>query len=223
MPRRSSGAGLLACRPASARRCSGEVGTFHARRKPDTRRKARPHWPLAAILLFAGCSKQPSLPTYGTVPPFQLTDQTGAAFDSAKTLEGRVWVADFFFTNCPGPCPRMSSQMHQVQTALEGTDARLVSITVDPARDTPEVLVAYSRRFKAEPGVWYFLTGARERLQHLSKNVFKLGDVDGTLEHSTRFALVDRQSRIRGYYVTSEPDAIPRLIAGARALLKESP
>jgi protein SCO1/2 len=177
---------------------------------------------LAFLTLAAGCSRAPRLPDYGPVPAFQLTDQSGAVFDSAKTLGGRVWVADFFFTNCPGPCPRMSSQMHQVQTALEGTGARLVSITVDPARDTPDVLAAYAAHFEARPGAWYFLTGPRAALQHLSKDVFKLGDVDGSLEHSTRFALVDQQSQIRGYYLTSEPDAIPRLIADARVLLKEA-
>ena len=111
--------------------------------------------------------------------------------------------------------------MHQVQTALEGAGVRLVSFTVDPARDTAEALREYSGHFDAKPGVWFFLTGPQPALQHLSKDVFQLGDVDGSLDHSTRFALVDRKSQVRGYYLTSEPDAIPRLIDDARALLKE--
>ena len=116
-------------------------------------------FPLLALLLLAGCSAKPPLPSYGVVPDFTLTDQNGAAFSSAA-LDKRVWIADFIFTNCPGPCPRMSSQMHQVQTALASDDGvRFVSFTVDPARDTPMVLTAYSKHFEADPAKWFFLTG----------------------------------------------------------------
>ena len=174
----------------------------------------------ALCLALAGCAAKPALADHGPVPAFTLTDQTGANFSSAQ-LEGRVWVADFFFTNCPGPCPRMSSQMHQVQTALDGTGARMVSMTVDPERDTPPVLAEYAQHFEAKAGVWYFLTGSREALNVMDRDVFKLGTLDQSLEHSTRFALVDRKSRIRGFYLTSEPDAISKLIADARGLLRE--
>ena len=174
-------------------------------------------------LLLAGCAAKPALPSLGVVPPFTLTDQTGAAFVSAAALKKKIWVADFVFTNCPGPCPRMSSQMHQVQTALAGEpDLRFVSFTVDPARDTPPVLAAYAQHFEATPGKWFFLTGAAPDLNRMSRGVFMLGDVDGSLEHSTRFALIDRLARIRGYYQSSEADAIPNLIADAKRLLKES-
>jgi protein SCO1/2 len=172
---------------------------------------------LLAVAL-AGCASKPDLPVLGSVEPFELTDQSGQPFDSSR-LAGKVWVADFIFTTCPGPCPRMSSQMHQVQRELEGRGIQLVSFTVDPEHDTPAVLAEYGRRFKASPGVWHFLTGPRAAVHHLSMNVFKLGPVDGSLEHSTRFVLVDRNGRIRGYYLTSEPDAIPRLIEHARLLL----
>jgi protein SCO1 len=173
-------------------------------------------------VLLVGCADKPALPVYGVVPAFTLTDQNGAAFSSASALQNRVWVADFIFTNCPGPCPRMSSQMHQVQTALSGNDgARFVSFTVDPARDTPLVLAAYAGHFEAAPGKWFFLTGPVPALENLSRNVFKLGDVDESLQHSTRFALVDRSSQIRGFYLSSEPEAIPNLIADAKRLLAE--
>jgi protein SCO1 len=125
------------------------------------------------------------------------------------------------FTNCPGPCPRMSSQMRQVQTALAIADVRLVSFTIDPERDTPEALTAYAIRYGARPGIWSFLTGPVETLQRLDRDVFKLGDIDGSLQHSTRFVLMDRKSRVRGYYLTSEPDAISQLIADAKRLLRE--
>lgn len=178
--------------------------------------------PFALATMLAGCSKAP-LPSYGAVPDFQLTDQTGKQFASSAALRGRVWVADFIFTNCPGPCPRMSSQMHQVQTALNGNrDARLVSFTIDPLRDTPPVLAEYATHFEAQPGIWYFLTGSVKALNYLAKDAFHLSEIDGkSLEHSTRLALVDRASRIRGFYLSSDKDAIPSLIADARRLLEE--
>jgi protein SCO1 len=170
-----------------------------------------------SILALAGCS--PGVRSYGQVPDFALIDQSNQPFQSAATLLGKVWVADFIFTNCAGPCPRMSAQMRQIQSALH--DVKLVSFTVDPARDTPEVLAKYAERYQAQPGVWYFLTGPQPELNKLARNVFMLGDVNGDLQHSTRFVLVDRQSRLRGFYLTSEEDAIPRLIEDAHTVLKE--
>lgn len=171
---------------------------------------------------LAGCAAKASLPSYSSVPDFTLTDQTGATFDSASELNGSVWIADFIYTTCPGPCPRMSSQMHQLQTALSGLSGfRLVSFTVDPQHDTPPVLEKYSKLFLAQPGTWFFLTGPQPVLQHLCRDAFMLGDVDGTLQHSTRFVLVDRASKVRGFYLTEEPEAIPRLIADTKGLLKE--
>lgn len=178
---------------------------------------------ILGALALAGCAGKPALPSYGVVPDFTLTDQNGARFNSTAALDHKVWVADFIFTNCPGPCPRMSSQMHDVQTALAGrSDVRFVSFTVDPARDTPPVLAAYAGHFEADPSKWFFLTGSVPQLDRMSRGVFMLGNVDGSLQHSTRFALMDRFSRIRGYYLTSEPDAIPHLIADAKRLLKEN-
>jgi len=186
---------------------------------------------VACLILGAagliGCSRASAkLETFGAVPDFTLTDQNGAAFSSAAALRGVDWIADFIYTTCPGPCPRMSSQMHEVQTALVGiegdriTKIRLISFTVDPAHDTPPVLADYARHFGAKPGTWFFLTGPEEALHHLSRDAFMLGDVNGTLGHSTRFVLVDRRSRIRGFYLTPEPDAIARLIADAKSLAR---
>ncbi|HTB13576.1 MAG TPA: SCO family protein [Bryobacteraceae bacterium] len=176
-----------------------------------------------SVLALAGCTASAGLPSYGLVGDFALTDQSNHPFQSADSLRGKVWIADFIFTNCAGPCPRMSAQMRQVQAALlpEIKDLRLVSFSVDPARDTPEVLAQYAQRYQAEPGVWFFLTGSQATLNNLARNVFLLGDVNGDLQHSTRFALIDRQSRVRGYYLTSEEDAIPKLIADAKRVAKD--
>jgi protein SCO1/2 len=178
---------------------------------------------LSLILASAACVRRASsLPVYFDVPEFQLTAQDGQPFDS-KVLARKIWVADFIYTNCPGPCPRMTSQMHEVQNAiLKVPDVKLVSFTIDPARDTPQVLAAYAKTHGASPEHWYFLTGPPATLQQLDRDTFKLGNVDATLEHSTRFVLVDRQSRIRGYYDTSESGAIRKLIENLYALERES-
>jgi protein SCO1/2 len=180
---------------------------------------------LAAVLtaaLLTGSCTQRELPIYSSIPEFELTTQTGERFRSGS-LKGNVWVADFFFTTCTGPCPRMSSRMRQVQKTFPGRDDfKLVSMTVDPKRDTPAALADYARKFSAEPGRWFFLTGEMEQLHNLSRNVFLLGDVTGDLEHSTRFVLVDRESRIRGYYHSSDSESIQQLIGDISVLLKET-
>ena len=180
--------------------------------------------PLAVILALFGlaaCSTGPPLPVMGQIPRFELTAQGGEPFDS-KILEGNIWVADFIFTTCTGPCPRMSAQMRQVQSAVASMpNVKLVSFTVDPEHDTPAVLADYAKRYRADPGRWFFLTGPAPRLEQLSRASFKLGDVDGSLVHSTRFVLVDDRGRIRAYYRTSEDDAMPRLLADIRRLAEE--
>ncbi|MBL8177507.1 MAG: SCO family protein [Bryobacterales bacterium] len=180
------------------------------------------HFLLLLLLLAAGCGRnQPPLEVFGEVPDFTLTSHRNSPFDAARELRGRIWVANFIFTNCAGPCPRMTSQMRQVQDATADLpELRMVSFTVDPARDTPEVLAAYGKRHRAGER-WSFLTGTLDQLHHLKRNVFLLGNVDGELNHSTRFALVDRQSRIRAFYDTSLPSSIRQAIADIRRLEKE--
>jgi protein SCO1/2 len=173
---------------------------------------------IVGALLSAACSNRKPLPVLGEVPAFQLTAQTGRTIDR-RSLEGHVWVADFMFTTCPGPCPRMSSQMHQVQEDTARTpDVKLVSFTVDPTHDTPPVLAAYAKHFLADSGRWYFLTGAQSSLDELGRAGFKLNPVDGSLDHSTRFVLVDRAARIRGYYASSEDGFLQNLLRDLRQL-----
>lgn len=175
----------------------------------------------AVVLSIAGCRRAPDLPTYNRVPDFELTDQLGRPFRSKERLAGRVWVANFIFTTCMGPCPRMSSQMTQIRDATRDIpDRRLVSFTIDPKRDTPAVLAAYGKRFRADPESWAFLTGPQADLHQLSRYTFMLGDIDGTLEHSTRFVLVDRSGTVRNYYDSSDPGSIRQLIADMHALAR---
>jgi len=179
--------------------------------------------PAIAILSFllSGCASYRLLPVLGEVPDFQLTSQTGATVDR-HSLMGHVWVADFMFTTCPGPCPMMSSRMREVQMATAATpDVRLVSFTVDPAHDTPLVLAAYAKHFLAQPERWHFLTGPQDTLNHLGLDGFHLNAVDGSLDHSTRFALVDRTARIRGYYSFTDDGFLKALLRDLDHLERE--
>lgn len=167
---------------------------------------------------LAGCSSKP-LGTFGEVPAFQLTDQLGRTFDRSA-LNGHVWIADFVFTNCEGPCPRMSSHMRAMQQKT-GSSVKLVSFTVDPTRDTPAVLSAYGKRFQADPSRWSFLTGDPKVLDALDHDVFHLGSVGAGLDHSTRFVLIDKKGQIRGYYGISDGDPVARIARDAARLERD--
>ena len=171
--------------------------------------------------------RQRSISAYGTVPGFQLTNQNGQPFGSAQ-LSGKIWIADFIYTTCPGPCPMISSRMSELQKPLQKTDVHLVSFSVDPDKDTPEVLRGYADKLQAEPGRWDFLTGAKPAIYKLSHDGFKLAvsdgrDAQGIPVHSTRIVLVDRHGQIRGYYDATEPEAITKLLADTNHLLREQP
>lgn len=176
---------------------------------------------LAFSLALAGCLRS-NLPDYGTVPPFRLIDQAGQPFDSARRLAGKTWVAAFIFTTCNGPCPRMTAQMRKVQDATRDLeDVFLVSISIDPATDTPSRLAEYAARFKADPARWSFLTGEEPVIRALGVDTFHLADPHEKLAHSSRFALVDRKSRIRGYYDTALSGAIDEIVADIRKVRGE--
>lgn len=177
---------------------------------------------LPVLLVLAACTDPASkLPNYGTVPAFTMVDSQGHPFDS-RELSGKVWIADFIYTNCPAACPFMSSRLHSVQRALRGkNDVRLVSISVDPARDTPPVLNEFARRYGAPNKQWVFLTGTPDTVHLLAYSSFHVGDVLGKIEHSTKFALVDKHGSIRGYYSTYDKDGIPTLLKDVSALRHE--
>jgi protein SCO1/2 len=114
----------------------------------------------------------------------------------------------------------MSAKMKRILNRT-GNGIHLVSFTVDPEHDLPPVLTAYAKRFGADPSRWSFLTGAHDELQRLNRNVFKLGDLTSTLEHSTRFVLVDAHRRIRAYYRMGDEDLIDRVVEDAKQLERE--
>jgi protein SCO1 len=171
--------------------------------------------------------RQRAVSSYGTVPAFELLNQNGQPFGSAQ-LAGRIWIADFIYTTCPGPCPMISSRMSELQKPLEKSDVHLVSFSVDPEKDTPQVLRGYAEKLQADSARWDFLTGPKSAIYKLSHDGFKLavsdgGDERGIPVHSTRMVLVDRHGQIRGYYDATEPDAVTKVLADTNHLLREQP
>jgi protein SCO1/2 len=170
----------------------------------------------------------------GGLPAFTLTDQRGQPFGS-RELQGKVWVADFIFTSCQGVCPLLSERMAEVGKRARhlGPDFHLVSISVDPERDTPARLAEYAARYGANPIAWSFLTGPEQAIQATVVEGFKIGagkersaGADGGAEfweifHGENLVLVDRQLRIRGYFpATAEGidklmEAVGRVANGA--------
>lgn len=150
-----------------------------------------------------------------------MTDSEGHAFNS-DALRGKVWVADFIYTSCPGPCPRMTSEMHKVQRQVTGDrDVRLVSISVDPDHDSPRVLNDFAHRFGGPADNWTFLTGTPQTVHLLAYQVFHVGDVIANMDHSTKFMVVDKRGAIRGYYSSLDSDGIRAMLQDVDALRKE--
>ncbi len=184
---------------------------------------------LTAIVLFVSFTlvtfrneiQRYKLPELGKVGRFSLTEKTGEAFDS-KTLDGRVWVVDFFFTTCSDVCPMMMKRMADLSRTFELVKGvHFVSITVNPENDTPEMLNQYSSKLQTNNKNWHFLTGSREDITAVMRDQFKLGDKEEPVFHSTFFALVDRNGYIRGYYDGLDKPKVEKLFKDITMLLKE--
>jgi protein SCO1/2 len=190
-------------------------------------------WNWQADLQRRGSSEErplEGLKEFGAVPQFSLTERDGRRV-TLWDLKGKVWIVNFIYTNCPDTCPIQSAQMKQLQDELRSEeDLRLVSITVDPERDTVEVLREYADRFNADPSKWLFLTGEEKEIHELAQKGFQLGAAEiphdkrpasgATHTHSPRFVVVDRETRIRGYYVSIDSEAMKRLRRDLQTLLR---
>src|SRR5215475_6041981 len=117
--------------------------------------------------------RQRTVSSYGSVPEFTLMNQDGKNFGSVD-LRGKIWIADFVYSTCPGPCPMISSRMSELQKPLEKTDVHLVSFSVDPAKDTPEFLRGYAEKMHADLGRWDLLFGPQSANYNSSPERCKL-------------------------------------------------
>jgi protein SCO1/2/putative membrane protein len=153
------------------------------------------------------------------VEDFSLTECHGQTVTKTDLL-GKPWVACFIFTRCAGAdfCPRVSEQMRLLQDRLKEVDVRLVTITVDPDRDTPEDLLRYSKQFNADPDKWWFLTGDKQTIYHLIRHSFRMlvGEAPNPIpgfevEHSLELMYVDDKGVVRGRYNARDDVAMAKL------------
>lgn len=154
---------------------------------------------------------------YHTVQDFSLIDQYGNALDGSM-IRGKIVVADFFFATCKTICPDMSAQMRRVQKKFRNDgEVILLSHTVNPEKDTSEALLAYAEKYGAVRGKWYFATGDKKTLYGLAGKSYFItaAETEGGPEdfiHSEQLVLLDKESRIRGYYDGTDPDETNRLM-----------
>jgi cytochrome oxidase Cu insertion factor (SCO1/SenC/PrrC family) len=178
-----------------------------------------------AVMLASACAKPPE--PLRALPDFALTAVTvdGAApLDRRALASRRVWVVDFVYTTCAGPCPMLSANMAELQKRLPAS-VGLLSFTVDPDHDSPRVLAAYARRFGADPRRWLFVDGDKPALMRLFRDGFLIPVAESAaaqpgqnVAHTTKFVLLDGQARVRGYYDGDDPASLDRLAADAARL-----
>lgn len=187
---------------------------------------------LAGLVTWRAVAPRPSakveLPVLSTVPAFEFVDQSGAPL-SANGLRGKVWVANFIFTRCPNICPKFTAKMGTLQdrSGKEMPELQLVSFTVDPEHDTPEVLLAYGQKHHADFSRWRFARGERSALEKVIRDgmLQPMDPGDGkdlnSVVHGSYFALVDAELRVRGVYRFSEPGAVDDVLRDAKLLLND--
>lgn len=168
----------------------------------------------------------------GQVGDFRLTNQLGAPV-TLGSLRGRVWVGNVIFTRCPGPCASLTRLMAGIQSDLADLpEVRLVSLTSDPEFDTLTVLDGYGRKFQADPGRWWFLTGAAAEIRRVAVQDLLLVVVekqpgertvpDDLFIHSTLLVVVDGEGRLRASVEGLEPGAREKVVAAVRELMPET-
>lgn len=157
-----------------------------------------------------------------SVPEFTLINQQSEAI-SLSDLSGKVWVADFIFTNCPTICPIMTKEMATLQSEFSTHDVNFVSFTVDPERDTSEVLASYAKQYGVDERTWHFLTGEKEQIYQLANEGFKLAAAqhEGVFPHSRKFVLVSTNGSIYGYYDSHSKAAMVQLRKDINSLQKD--
>jgi protein SCO1/2 len=155
------------------------------------------------------------------MPAFSMVDQDNRAF-SLDDLKGKVWIADFIFTTCTGPCPLLTMKMSQLQKELADPRIEFVSFSIDPETDTPAVLKAYGEKFSASAR-WHFLTGEDNAAYSIAK-ALKLpaapASGNNPIFHTTKFTLIGPSGKVAGYYDYNDAADLNKLISDARRLAK---
>lgn len=165
---------------------------------------------------------------YHTIPNYKFQTQNGDSLE-LDSLRGNIYVADFFFATCPGICPKLSNSLEKIQEAfVKDQNFRIVSISVDPAKDTLQALRKYAELHSAVPGKWWFLRNNKETVFKLARDGFFVtakDDEDGGPEafiHSEKLILVDQDGNIRGYYSGVDSNRVHKLMGDIVLLLRDT-
>lgn len=163
---------------------------------------------------------------YQTIPPFKFVNQYGDSI-SDKNLDGKIYVADFFFTSCPSICPIMQRNMLNVYNAFkDANDVKILSYTIDPKYDSVKVLKKYADKLGVTGNMWWFLQGKKEATYQLAEKSYLVAvsqdsTVAGGYVHQGYFVLIDKQKRVRGSYDGTVPQQVSQLIEDIKTLKAE--
>ncbi|WP_461112028.1 SCO family protein [Spirosoma jeollabukense] len=164
--------------------------------------------------------------TYQTIPDFKFVSQYGDTV-TAKTLDNKIYVADFFFTSCPTICPKMKVQLKRVYEKFKGNpDVMLLSHTIDPAHDSVAVLKEFAKNLGVTGRQWLFVTGDRDKIYDIGQNSYMVtaqadSSAPGGVVHSGAFILVDKAKHIRGIYDGTTEAGVDKLMNDMNRLLAE--
>lgn len=164
---------------------------------------------------------------YHSIPSFKFVNQNGDTV-SDKTYDGKIYVADYFFTTCKTICPKMTSELIRVQEKFAYTNGmvQILSHTVNPENDSVPVLKAYANMVHADQKMWNFVTGDKKQLYDVARNGYLLNALEGDggpddFIHSELFILVDKEKHIRGIYDGTKITEVSKLIDGIKVLMAE--
>ena len=194
---------------------------------------------VVALLAFSSCISEP-LPilgekefiegvdkdtVYHTIPFWSFENQEGKMVGTTD-YQGEIYIADFFFSHCPSICPKMLENMKYIQEELKDLNINIVSYTVDPKNDNVERLKWYVENNEINTDNWNFVTGIQQDIYELGVNGYLVPNQEDALApggflHSEKFILIDKKSRIRGFYDGTELEQVDQLIKDVKTLSKE--
>lgn len=168
-----------------------------------------------------------SLNNFHSIIDFSLIDQEGDTITN-ETFKDKIYITNFFFTTCPGICPKMTANLDVVQKAFENDDeVLLLSHSVTPETDTVSVLKAYADKHGIKSSKWHLVTGKRSEIYNLGRNAYFVEEdlgvkkTDDDFLHTENLILVDKNKRIRGIYNGLNVNSVDQLIADIKTLQKE--
>lgn len=178
------------------------------------------------IIFGNGSTVTPEVKDYGELPAFSLVDSHGKTF-SKQNMKGKIWIANFIFASCSGPCPVLTEKMRKFHKDLPDT-TRFISFSVDPERDTPGKLLQYAQMHDAESPRWAFVTGKKSTIYNLIRSGFTLAVQDDAkslgatddIIHTTRFVLIDKNARVRGFYNAALNEDLQSMVSDFKRITK---